>query len=413
MKSPILLAIPAFFLLIGIEAMYARWKGKKVYRLNDTVSNLSLGIGNQLTGALAKGLLVVIFMYIYRHYSFFKLPVTWWSFVLCLLLFDFLFYWAHRLSHESNLFWGAHVVHHQSEEYNLSVALRQPWFQDFISFFIFLPIPLLGFNPKTFVIAAGVQTLYQFWIHTRVIGKMPAVAEYFFNTPSHHRVHHAVNPKYIDKNHAGVFIIWDRMFGTFKAEEAPEEITYGITTQFKSWNPVWANFHYYKEMWEKMRLMNSWKDKARMIFARPGWLPDYMGGFQGPKEINPDTYRKFDEDTTPLFRAYGTVQFIITLTGTVIYLDHYHAISVFYRILFAAVLLLSILIVGAIFEQKRWIRWAEIARLVLVLISLNSFYYYWYNNWLTIMELSSAVLFVASVILLVVSMYKDSNRQMA
>jgi alkylglycerol monooxygenase len=406
MKSPVLLAIPAFFLLIAIEALYAHRKGKKVYRLNDTVANLSLGIGNQLVGVLAKGFLIVIFMFVYQHYALFKLPVTWWSFILCLLLFDFLFYWAHRLGHESNLFWGAHVVHHQSEEYNLSVALRQPWFHDFISFFIFLPVPLLGFNPKTFVIAAGVQTLYQFWIHTRVIHKMPRVMEYFFNTPSHHRVHHAVNPKYIDKNHGGVFIIWDRMFGTFKAEEAPEEITYGITTQFKSWNPVWANMHYYKEMIQKARQMTNWRDKLHMIFAKPGWLPDYLGGFQSTQEIDKDTHSKYDHDTTPLFRTYGAIQFVITLAGTVMYLDHFSTITVFYK-------WLSILIVGAIFERKAWIRKAEIVRLLLVLISLNSYYYYWYNNWLNIMEVSSAAIFGASIAWLAISMYKENDTQMA
>ena len=413
MKSPILLAIPAFFLLIGLEALYAYFKGKKVYRLNDTVSNLSLGIGNQLIGALAKGLLVVVFMYVYEHYSFFKLPVAWWSFALCLVLFDFLFYWAHRLSHESNFFWGAHVVHHQSEEYNLSVALRQPWFHDFISFFIFLPIPLLGFNPKTFIIAAGVQTLYQFWIHTRVIYKMPALMEFFMNTPSHHRVHHAVNPKYIDKNHGGVFIIWDRLFGTYKEEEAPDEITYGITTQFKSWNPIWANVHYYKEMWEKGRQMTSMGDKFKMIFAKPGWLPEYLGGFQSPPEVDTNSYSKYDGDTTPLFRAYGAVQFVITLAGTVMFLDHYSTISVFYRTLFAAVILLSILIIGAIFEQRKWIVWAEIARLVLVLASLNSYYYYWYTHWLTIMEVVSVALFSMSMTWLIISIYKENDRQLA
>jgi sterol desaturase/sphingolipid hydroxylase (fatty acid hydroxylase superfamily) len=412
MKSPVFLAIPAFFILMAIEAIYAYRKGKKVYRLNDTVANISLGIGNQVVGALAKGLLLLVFMYVYQHYAFFKLPVTWWSFVLCLLLFDFLFYWAHRLSHESNLFWGAHVVHHQSEEYNLSVALRQPWFHDFISFFIFLPVPLLGFDPKTFVIAAGVQTLYQFWIHTRVIGRMPAVIEYFFNSPSHHRVHHAVNPQYIDKNHAGVFMVWDRMFGTFKEEEEQEEITYGITNQFKSWNPVWANMHYYKEMWESARRMKT-RDKVRVIFARPGWLPDYLGGFQQVKEVNKDTYTKYNEDTSPLLRAYGAVQFVITLAGTVSYLDHYHSISVFYRVLFAAVLILSILIVGAIFERRAWIAKAEILRLLLVLFSLNSFYYYWYNNWFAIVEVISAILFIASIAWLIISMYKEGDTHVA
>jgi alkylglycerol monooxygenase len=311
-----------------------------------------------------------------------------------------------------NFFWGAHVVHHQSEEYNLSVALRQPWFHSLISFFIFLPIPFLGFDPVIFGLAAGLQTLYQFWIHTRAIGKLPSVIEYFLNTPSHHRVHHAVNPQYIDKNHAGVFMMWDRMFGTFKAEEDTEEIVYGITTPFKSWNPVWANWHYYQEMIDKATLMKSWRDKLHMLYARPGWLPDYMGGFQSVKEVDSKVYTKYDADTTTLFKAYGLLQFIITLAGTIDYLDHFGTISMFYRWLFAAVIILSIMIIGAIFEQRKWIVWAEIARLLLVIFSLNSYYYYWYSHWLTIMEITSLTLFVISIGWLVVSIYKEKYTEL-
>ena len=413
MRSPVFYAIPGFIVLVAAEAYYSYRKKKKLYRLNDTISNFSQGIGNQISGALEKVVLFGLFLYIYKHYAFFYQPKTWWSFVLCLLLFDFLFYWAHRFSHEINLFWGAHVVHHQSEEYNLSVALRQSWFQNLLSFFIFLPIPLLGFDPLIFGAAAGLQTIYQFWIHTRTINKMPAVVEYFLNTPSHHRVHHAINPKYIDRNHAGLFIIWDRMFGTFKAEEDPEEIVYGITTQFKSWNPVWANYHYYAEMWSKAKDMRTWREKLYMIVARPGWLPDYMGGFQHPGEVDRSAIVKYDADTTNLFKAYGVLQFVITLVGTIDYLDHFSTISTFYKWLFAGVLVLSVLIIGAIFEQRRWIVWAEIVRLVLVLASVNSFYYYWYNHWLTIMEIASAGVFVVSIVWLIISMYKDSDKQLA
>lgn len=411
MKSPIFYAIPFFIILVAVEAIYSYRRNKKLYRLNDTISNFSLGIGSQIAGALFKSVIFGLYIYIYNHYALFQLPKTWWSFFLCLVLFDVLFYWAHRISHETNLFWGAHVVHHQSEEYNLSVALRQSWIHNLIAFFIFLPIPFLGFDPLTFLLAAGIDNLYQFWIHTRAINKLPKVVEYFFNTPSHHRVHHAINPKYIDKNHAGVFIVWDRMFGTFKAEEDPEEIVYGVTTQFKSWNPVWANYHYYKEIWHKAALMKTWREKLYMIVARPGWLPDYMGGFQRPQEVSRQNITKYNADTTTsMLRAYGVLQFVITLAGSIEYLDHFSTISVFYQWLFAVVIALSIMIVGAIFEQRKWIVWAEIARLVLVLISLNSYYYYWYTHWLTIMEIASVAGFIVSVVWLVISMYREDAK---
>ncbi|MCW3124347.1 MAG: Sterol desaturase [Bacteroidetes bacterium] len=410
MKSPIFYAIPGFILLVLLEAWYGYRKNKKYYRLNDTIANFSLGIGSQIAGVLSKVLLFGVYVYIYDHAAFFHLPKTWWSFALAFVLFDFLFYWAHRISHERNFFWGAHVVHHQSEEYNLSVALRQPWFHNLIAFFIFLPIPLLGFDPITFGLAAGLQTLYQFWIHTKAIGKMPKVFEYFFNTPSHHRVHHAINPKYIDKNHAGALMLWDRMFGTFKAEENPEEITYGITTQFKSWNPVWANVHYYHEMLVKMKQMN-WKDKFRMILARPGWLPDYLGGFQPVQEVDTTVYKKFDADTTSLFRAYGAVQFIIALAGAIAYLDHFSALTTFYKWFFAGVVVISIMIIGAIFERKSWVVWAEVIRLMLVLAALNSYYYYWYSHWLTIVEAISAGAFAVFLVWFVISVsrYREDS----
>ena len=208
-------------------------------------------------------------------------------------------------------------------------------------------------------------------------------------------------------------MIWDRMFGTFKAEEDPEEIIYGITTQFKSWNPVWANYHYYVEMWDKATQMKTWRDRLHIIIARPGWLPDYMGGYQSPKEVDTTVYTKYDADTSNLFKAYGVLQFVLTLVGSIAYLDHFSTISVFYKWLFAAVIVLSVMIIGAIFEQRKWIVWAEIARLLLVLISLNSFYYYWYINWLTIMEVASAGVFIVSIVWLIISMYNDTERELA
>ncbi|MBS1595093.1 MAG: sterol desaturase family protein [Bacteroidetes bacterium] len=410
MKSPIFYAIPAFIILVLLEAYYGYRKKKNYYRLNDTISNFAMGIGSQLSGALSKGLIFGIYVYLHNHFALTHLPRTWWAFALCLVLFDFLFYWAHRLSHEINFFWGAHVAHHQSEEYNLSVALRQSWIHNLIAFFIFLPLPILGFDPLTFGIAAGVDTLYQFWIHTRAIGKMHPLIEYLFNTPSHHRVHHAVNPKYIDKNHAGVFIIWDRLFGTFRVEDDAEEITYGITTQFKSWNPVWANLHYYAEMGEKMKQMK-WADRLRMITARPGWLPEYLGGFQSVKEVDKETYTKYDADTTDLFRVYGTVQFIITLAGSIVYLDHFASITTFYKWFFASILTVSIMIIGGIFERKKWTVWAEVIRLMLVLAALNSYYYYWYNHWLTIVEIVSATAFAVFMVWFVISVSRHAEEE--
>jgi hypothetical protein len=231
--------------------------------------------------------------------------------------------------------------------------------------------------------------------------------EYWLNTPSHHRVHHAINPKFLDKTHAGMFMIWDRMFGTFKAED-DTEIYYGITTQLKSWNPAWANLHYYVEMMQNAKRM-VWMDKLKLIFAKPGWLPDYLGGQHVPQEVNKAQYSKYNSDTTNLMKLYATLQFVVLLWGTVQYLAHYSVISTFYKVFFFALILLTMLITGAIFENKRWIIYAEYVRLPLVLVALNSFYYCWYTQSLILMAIVSLVIFIGCIVFFSVSLLRSAN----
>lgn len=392
----ILFAIPFFFLLIGIEMLWGYLKKRKLYRLNDGITNLNIGIGQQTINLLFKGLVLTAFVFVQKRFGFLEIPLTWWSFLIAFVLFDFLFYWAHRWSHEINLWWGAHVVHHSSEEYNLSVALRQSWFHNTMAFFIFLPLPLIGFKAETLVLAGGLHALGQFWIHTRTIGKLHPWIEFIFNTPSHHRVHHGRNPKYIDKNHGGVLIIFDRIFGTFQVEE--EEPVYGITSSLDSWNPIWANFHYYAEMGKAMKKMK-FVDKIRMIFAKPGWLPDYMGGFQAPPEVDPKERIRYDKNTSPLLRAYTLVNFVLISMGMSTLMYFFDELSLFYRVAFFATMLLSLLIVGAIFENKTWVLVAEYARLFLIFVLLNALYYQSHLDWFRIMLFaSSAGIIILSVL---------------
>ncbi len=392
-----LLAIPVFFLSMGVEWLYGYIKKKQLYRLNDSITNLMIGLGQQLWSLTTKAALFGVYVWLYDNYSFFKIPATWWSFLLCLVVFDFFFYWAHRWGHEMNIFWGAHLVHHQSEEYNLSVALRQSWFHNILAFVIFLPIPCMGFDPKIFGGAAIVHTLYQFWIHTKVVGKLHPWIEYWLNTPSHHRVHHAINPQYIDKNHAGVFMIWDRLFGTFKAEEDQREIFYGITTPLNSWNPAWANIHYYIEMIQKARKM-IFTDKLKLIFASPGWLPNYLGGSVKLTEPNKETYAKYNADTNLYFKIYAVVQYFIMLSGAMMYMIHFKDMSLFYKVVFFSLIIVTMLITGALFEKKRWMVFAEYVRLVLVMLALNTFYYFWHLSWFNITIVASSVLFLICVV---------------
>jgi len=396
MDASFLYAFPFFFLLIGIELWVGKKRGQKYYRFNDAITDLNIGIGNQVTGVFFKIFYLGLYYYVSEHWALFHLKNNVWTWLGCFLLFDFIFYWAHRWGHTVNFFWGAHVVHHSSEEYNLAVALRQPWFHNLIAFFLFLPIPFLGFQPEIFLTAAGAHTLYQFWIHTKAIGKLWKPIEYIFNTPSHHRVHHAVDPKYIDKNYAGVFMFWDRLFGTFKEEE--EEPHYGITTPLNSWNPTWANLHYYVEMIQKARKMKRWKDRLYMLVARPGWLPQEMGGYQAPREIDEKTYSKYDARTSKPFNRYVFVQFMLIAIGTSAFMYHFGSISLFYKVAFLGVLILSIMICGAIFENKWWVIAAEYARLFLIILSLNTFYYYWHIDWFAVMLVGSLIAFVVFIL---------------
>ncbi len=405
-----LLIIPFFFLAMGIEWFYGYSRKKEWYRLNDSVNNLIVGLGQQLWSLLSKAFLLGVYAIIFYNYAPFHIPPTWWSFVIALVVFDFIFYWAHRWGHEMNIFWAAHLVHHQSEEYNLSVALRQSWFHNILAFVLFLPIPFLGIDPKIFGAAAIIQTLYQFPIHTKAIGKLHPWIEYWFNTPSHHRVHHAINPKYIDKNHAGMFMIWDRMFGTFMEEEKETEIYYGITTQLKSWNPVWANTHYFVEMFQKARSMK-WLDKFRMIFAMPGWLPDYMGGTQPIPEPSQSNITKYNADTNVYFKIYVVLQYFIMLGGASLYMMHFKEISVFYKTVFFLLILITMLICGAIFENKRWVVYAEYVRLMLVMICLNSFYYFWHLSWFNFTIIVSSVAFAACVIYFTWSYFTGKQKE--
>ncbi len=236
-------------------------------------------------------LAIGVYEVVYSNAALFTMERNWLYWLGLFLLTDLTYYWAHRMSHEINLFWGGHVVHHQSEEYNLSVALRQSSFQVVWTFAFSLPIAVLGFTTTDFLLISAFNTLYQFWIHTETIKKM-GWFEYVFNTPSHHRVHHGRNPQYIDKNHAGSLIIWDKMFGTFQPEVEPP--TYGITKPVNSWNAVWVNFSHYATMAHEMRMIPSWADKIRYLFNKPGWFPASLGGHRPAPPVDRERYHKYE-----------------------------------------------------------------------------------------------------------------------
>jgi alkylglycerol monooxygenase len=348
--NPVILAIPVFFILIGMEVAYGYFKDRKIYRLNDAVTNISCGIVEQLTGVFAKVFTVAAYAFIYDNFRLFTLEDTWYWIVIAFIGVDFFYYWAHRMSHQVNLFWLGHVVHHQSEDYNLSVALRQSTLQKMFTFYFYFPLAFLGFKTEWFLLMGAFNLLYQFWIHTEIIKRLPEWYEYLFNTPSHHRVHHGRNPKYIDRNHAGTLMIWDRMFGTFQREE--ETPTYGITTPTNSWNPIMANVQPFVRLWHELRAIPGFINKVRFTFAPPGWYPEEMGGFQKPKEVDNRTYQKYEIEISPSLNYYLFSQYLILLAFTALFLFNLSQFELLFQLLIAGVIIYSVSSLGTLFDDR-------------------------------------------------------------
>ena len=374
----IALSVPAFFVLIGLELLGGLLAGRKYYRFNDAVTNLSCGIGSTVLGAFFGIVTFWGYTYAFENFRWFTVAETPLNWFLLFLGIDFAYYWFHRLSHEINAVWATHIVHHQSEEYNLSVALRQSWFQTLFSWWFYLPLAFLGFSPVMIVTVAAINTLYQFWIHTKAIKKLPAPIEFIFNTPSHHRVHHGTNPQYIDKNHAGSLIIWDRMFGTFQKEE--EEVVYGITTPLNSFNPFYANFHYWKELVHNAKQTRSWKEKLYVFIKPPGWFPESMGGFKPAPPVDIHNVHKYDQKAPAFINGYILFHFALILGITSYYMfaskellrsDRVEVLLLAFCM--AMYILLSLYVFSLFFENKSQALGWETVRLLLGM-ALVAFY---------------------------------------
>jgi len=355
------LAGPAFMLLIGLELWLARRRGEHPYRLNDAISDVGTGILMQLTLLLVRALVLAGYVAVYAKLRLLELSVesagTW---IACFLAVDFAYYWFHRLSHEVNFLWAAHVVHHQSEDFNLAVALRQSTLQPIFASVFYWPLALLGFPPLVFLACAAVNTLYQFWLHTQLIGRLGPL-EAVLVTPSHHRVHHGRNPVYIDRNHGGTFIVWDRLFGTFEREG--EKVVYGITTPLASWNPVWANLHYWIELFRTARATRRPLDKVRTFLARPGWFPADRGGPQEPPAVDEHT-PIFDRPYPRELAPYALLHFALLVALTIALGFFEGSVGLETKALAIALVVWGILNLGGLFEGRAWAFRSEVLRVV-------------------------------------------------
>lgn len=315
MGRAIAIATPFFFALIGLEYLWGRRRGHNTYRLNDAVNSLSLGVLSQLSNLYTQLLRVGLYALAWRHLALTELPASaWWVWALGLLAYDFCYYWHHRLGHESAIFWAAHVVHHQSQEFNLSTALRQTSTGAVLGWVFYLPMAVAGFPPQVFAVAALIDLLYQYWIHTEHIGRLGAL-DRILATPSNHRVHHAVNDRYLDRNYGGILIVWDRIFGSFEPEG--ERCVYGTRAPLESWDPIWANLEVYADLARKSWRAPRWSDKLRVWFKPPGWRPDDVDASSWPeKRFELASVRRYDPPMSNATRRFAVAQLALAIAAT-------------------------------------------------------------------------------------------------
>ena len=281
-------AIPFFAITVIIEVILTVKVKLDEYEFKDAGTSILMGLGNVTIGLVTKVMILAIFMFIYK-YKLLTISFAWWSWAILLFAEDFCYYWFHRISHESRFFWASHVVHHSSKKYNLSTALRQTWSGSFFTFIFWLPLIIIGFHPVMVMVQMSISLIYQYWIHTEVINKMPNWFEAIFNTPSHHRVHHATNAQYLDRNHAGIFIIWDRLFNTFEPEI--EKPVYGLVKNIETYNPIKIAFIEWFEMFKDFSTSKiSLKNRLLYLIKPPGWRHD------GTSILSDDLRKEWEEN---------------------------------------------------------------------------------------------------------------------
>lgn len=351
-------AIPFFFLLMGVEALVGRARGLRVFRAPDVLADLALGVLQVLFTVVAAGLLAGLYLFAFEH-RVWTAPSSPWTWIAAFVGVDFLYYWFHRASHRSMLAWATHAPHHSSEDYNLAVALRQGPLQPLCSQLFYLPLAFVGVPFEVFATLGAINTLYQFWIHTELVGKLGPL-EWIFNMPSHHRVHHGCNTRYLDKNHGGIFIIWDRLFGTFLEEQ--DTPIYGTVKPASTWNPLVAWWLPFGEIVAKIRHGHGVVDVARALFAPPEWLPAGMAG--APAVTGPRP--KFNERPGNGVVRYCIAAFVVVLALSVAFLLLAPKLDGATRWGCATWLAISYGSVGGLLDGRSWARPLEVARHLLL-----------------------------------------------
>lgn len=337
-------ATPVFFVLIGIEAWVAHRRRLHAYQLADSLTSLGCGIWTVTLEVFLKGGLLALFAWVEGRYGLVDFAIdSVWTWLLFFVLLDFLYYWAHRWSHEINVLWGVHVPHHQSEEYNLTTALRQGAFQDTVHWPVYLPLALLGCPAGVFITLLTFSKFYQFWIHTRTIGKVPLI-EGILNTPSAHRVHHAVNSRYIDRNHGGTLMIWDRLFGTWVEEGEP--CVYGVRKGYRRWNAVWSHFDWLADLWRDAGKAGSFADRLRIWVKPTGWRPPDVVAREPRPPFDIDKVQRYTATRGGWWTVLAVACFVCAAAASNVLLGSAGELSLTYKLVLAADITVLLLVMA-------------------------------------------------------------------
>ena len=370
--NALLIAIPTFVVLLLTEIAYGQWSGKQTYVFMDTIASLSSGLTNILKDTLGLVVILVSYSWLSAQLAITHIDAGLWLYIIAFICIDFASYWSHRLNHKINFFWNQHVIHHSSEEFNMACALRQS-ISNILGYgaLFLIPAAILGIPEQVIAVLAPLHLFGQFWYHTQHIGKLGWL-EYIIVTPSQHRVHHAINPIYIDKNLSAIFCVWDRMFGTFQEELKEEPPVYGVLKPVQSWNPIWINFQHLWGLLQDAWNTKNWEDKISLWFRPTGWRPKDVA-LSHPKLLITDVHQrdKYQPKATQSLQYWALFHLFATLTLLLLMLYHFESLNNNEIIVLGFALFAAIFGYTSVMDRYRWSYAFEWMRLLITFFTLS------------------------------------------
>jgi sterol desaturase/sphingolipid hydroxylase (fatty acid hydroxylase superfamily) len=391
-------AVPLFIGLMLIEYLIAKKKKLQYFNLHNSIANVSIGIAERLSDVLITGMFYFVYDYLQKRFGIFQIKPGVFLWIVLLICTDFLWYWYHRMGHEINLLWAVHVVHHQSEDYNYTVSARITVLQALARTCFWAVLPIIGFPAQMITVMLLVHGIYPFFIHTRLIGKL-GVLEYVLVTPSHHRVHHAANEQYLDKNYGDVFIIWDKLFGTFQKEEDGIETVYGLTKPLNTYSFLWQHFHFLIEIFIAAKAQKGVIPKLKIIFGRP----EHFDPAVRKKAESIFNIKHSSEKLAGPLNRYVIWQLVILLVSLFLFILFEAQLSIIFRVAFVFTTVLTLINCGAIMESKHWVFHVEFLRLLsLLIVPVYNFSVYYH---------SIVPIIIVALVVVIISWYRTLQKR--